>query len=102
MPYQRADASCKRWAPFEFVWRCEFCINVFWIDGSINPNELTAEKRIQIKERKMLYVAIRHISFSDLFSIKQIKSAQENLGASSMVTNFNPPCQEEDDEDGLS
>lgn len=102
MPYQHADAISKKWLPFEFVWRCEFCINVFWIDGSINPKELTQEKRIQIKETKMLYQAIMHLSFSDPLSITQIKNAQEDPGVLGMVIDFNSPNRKKEDDDDES
>ncbi len=65
MKYKRLRECHQRWAPFHYSWKCEICPEVYILDGSIDINENTPEKRRKCEEISQLFLTVQRIGFPE-------------------------------------
>jgi hypothetical protein len=63
MPYIEVSKDMKRWSPYAWAWNCTLCQNIWMLDGSIDPNCETWERRQRDRERSELLTAVWAIGF---------------------------------------
>lgn len=63
MPYIEVPKTMKEWSPYAWAWNCKECKNIWFLDGSIDPNCVTWERRQRDRERSELLTAVWAIGF---------------------------------------
>lgn len=53
MRYRPVQGRMAKWSPGPYAWRCPAC-SVIVLDESIDPNEVTAERRVREEDKKRM------------------------------------------------